>query len=67
MFINTIKDSIGLEQDEETDIFDKIKKDKDTTSKKELPKKDSSNTVPAPEALLPGENKKPEPKDTVKK
>ena len=66
--INTIKDSIGLEQDEETDILDKIKKDKDTTtSKKELPKKDSSNTVPVPEALLPGENKKPEPKDTVKK
>ena len=66
--VNTIKDSIGLEQDEETDILDKIKKDKDTTtSKKELPKKDSNNTVPAPEALLPGENKKPEPKDTVKK
>ena len=66
--IKTIKDSIGLEQDEETDILDKIKKDKDTTtSKKELPKKDSSNTVPVPEALLPGENKKPEPKDTVKK
>ena len=65
--VNTIKDSIGLEQDEETDILDKIKKDKDTTSKKELPKKDSINTIPVPEALLPGGNKKPEPKDTVKK
>ena len=49
-------------------VKDKIKKDKDSSAKKELPKKDSNNNVPAirPEAVLPGEKKKPEPKDTVK-
>ena len=68
-YIKVIKDTIGLEQDEETDdVLDKMKKDKDSV-KKELPLKDSNNRLPflKPEAVLPTiEKKKPEPKDTVK-
>ena len=67
-YIKGIKDTIELEQDDESDILDKMKKDT-ITIKKELPLKDSNNTSPAvkPEAILPFENKKPAPKDTVKK
>ena len=67
-YIKRIKDTIELEQDDESDILDKMKKDT-ITIKKELPLKDSNNTSPAvkSEAILPFENKKPAPKDTVKK
>jgi penicillin-binding protein 2 len=69
-YLKNIKDTIGLEQDEESEVMDKIKRDKDSASKKELPLKDSNNNnLPSlkPEAVLPGTNKKSEPKDTVKK
>ncbi len=67
-YIKTIKDTIGLEQDDETDVLDKMKRDKDSTVKKELPKKDSNDSLPVikAEAVLPNSKKKPEPKDTVK-
>ncbi len=67
-YIKTIKDTIGLEQDEDTDALDKMKKDKDSTTKKELPKKDSNDLLPVikAEAVLPNPKRKPEPKDTVK-
>jgi hypothetical protein len=57
-----------LEQDDETDVLDKMKRDKDSTVKKELPKKDSNDSLPVikAEAVLPNSKKKPEPKDTVK-
>jgi penicillin-binding protein 2 len=67
-YIRVIKDTIGLEQDDETDVLDKIKKDKETAAKKELPQKDSNNNLPRikTDAVLPKERKKPESKDTVK-
>ena len=67
-YIKTIKDTIGLEQDDETDVLDKMKRDKDSTVKKELPKKDSNDSLPVikAEAVLPNPKKKPEPKDTLK-
>ncbi len=67
-YIKTIKDTIGLEQDDETDVLDKMKRDKDSTVKKELPKKDSNDSLPVikAEAVMPNSKKKPEPKDTVK-
>jgi penicillin-binding protein 2 len=67
-YIRVIKDTIGLEQDEESDVLDKLNKDKETTTKKELPPKDSNNNPVKikTEAVLPNEKKKPEPKDTVK-
>ena len=68
-YIKSIKDTIGLEQDDETDdVLEKINKDKNAAAKKELPKKDSNSLPPLkPEAVLPGiDKKKPEPKDTAK-
>ena len=67
-YIKNIKDTIGLDQDDETDVLDKLDKEKDTVIKKGLPNKDSNNDQPKikPEAVLPGEKRKPETKDTVK-
>ena len=67
-YIKNIKDTIGLEQDDETDVLDKMKRDKDSTVKKELPKKDHNDSLPVikAEAVLPNSKKKPESKDTVK-
>ena len=66
-YIKTLRDTVELEQDDELDVLDKIKKDAETT-KKEMPKKDSNNNIPSikTEAVLPNERRKPEPKDTVK-
>ena len=49
-----------------TEDKDKLKKEKD--SKKELPKKDTSDNkkLEKLEAILPNEKKRPEVKDTVK-
>jgi penicillin-binding protein 2 len=67
-YLKGIKDTMELEQDDESDLLDKIKKDADSTTKKELPKKDSNNNFPRmnTDAVLPNEKRKPEPKDTVK-
>ena len=66
-FIKIIKDTLGIDEEDEKDALDKLKSDKETV-KKEQPAKDSSNKQqPAKaEAILPSEKKKPEPKDTVK-
>ena len=65
-YIKIVKDSIGLDADDEADAMDKLKKEKD--SKKELPKKDTSNSkkLEKLEAILPNEKKRPEVSDTVK-
>jgi hypothetical protein len=57
---------MGLDEEDEQEALDKIKKDKDSV-KKEQPKKDSSsNPVKSKiEAILPNEKKK-DVKDTVK-
>ena len=66
-FIKIIKDTLGIDEEDEKDALEKMKTDKET-AKKELPAKDSSNknTPVKTEAVLPSEKKKPEPKDTVK-
>ena len=68
--IKVIKDTIGIEQDEESElVLDKMKFDKDSISNKGNPKKDDHSPLPSykPEAVLPGvHKKKTEPKDTVK-
>ncbi|MBC7888819.1 MAG: penicillin-binding protein 2 [Ferruginibacter sp.] len=65
-YIKIVKDTIGLDADDEADALDKIKKEKE--SKKALPPKDSNDNkrLEKVEAILPDEKKKPEPKDTVK-
>ena len=65
-YIKIVKDTIGLDADDEADALDKIKKEKESV-KKELPKKDSGN-IPVKgslEAILPDEKRKAEVKDTV--
>jgi penicillin-binding protein 2 len=66
-FIKIIKDTLGMDEEDEKDALDRMKSDKET-SKKDQPVKDSSNKKePAkPEGILPSEKKKPEPKDTVR-
>lgn len=66
-FIKTLRDTLGMDDEDEKDALDKMKADKET-AKKELPVKDSSTTKPkvSIEGILPGDKKKPEVKDTVK-
>ncbi len=66
-YIKTIKDTLGIDEEDENDAFDKLKKDKDV-SKDALPQKDSSNKKSSlkQDAALPDDKKKPEPKDTIK-
>ena len=65
-YIHIIKDTIGLDDQDEEDALDKIKKDKEANNKQ--PKKDSSNTKlkDKPQAILPEEKKKGEVKDSLK-
>ena len=66
-FIKIIKDTLGMDEEDEKDALERMKSDKETV-KKEQPAKDSSNKKqPAKaEAILPSEKKKSEPRDTVK-
>lgn len=67
-FITIVKDTIGLDDDEDgNDALDKIKKAGETMTKTQ-PKKDSTDNKLKikPQAILPDERKKSEPKDTVK-
>ncbi len=65
-YIHIIKDTIGLDEGDEEEALDKIKKDKEAAGKN---KKDSSNTKQKENlpAILPEEKKKPEPKDSLKR
>ena len=66
-YIKIVKDSMGLDADDEADALDKIKKEKDAV-KKNIPQKDSNNIPPKTtiEAVLPAEKRRAEVKDTVK-
>ncbi|MEP7143947.1 MAG: penicillin-binding transpeptidase domain-containing protein [Ferruginibacter sp.] len=66
-YIKKIRDTMGLDDEDEQEALDKIKKDKEA-AKKELPKKDSSPVPPKSkiEGILRDEKKKAEGMDTVK-
>jgi penicillin-binding protein 2 len=66
-FIRIIKDTLELDDDDEEDALDKLKKDKETV-KKTTPAKDSNNTKlnNKPAAILPDEKKKNGVVDSVK-
>lgn len=66
-FIKAIKDTLGMDEEDEKDALEKMKADKES-AKKALPAKDSSTTKPKAsiEGILPGDKKKPEVKDSVK-
>ena len=66
-YIKIIKDTLGMDDSDEDEAMDKLKKDKED-QKKEQPKKDSNdNKIKInTDAILPNEKKKPEIKDSVK-
>jgi penicillin-binding protein 2 len=66
-YLKLIRDTMGLDDEDEQEALDKLKKDKESV-KKELPKKDSSNSPfkIKIEGILPDEKRKAATKDTVK-
>ena len=66
-YIRIIKDTIGLDETDEEDALDKIKKDTENLIENQ-PRKDSSNNKIkfTPQAILPDEKRKPAVKDSVK-
>jgi penicillin-binding protein 2 len=67
-YIKIIKDTMEMDEEDEQEALDKIKKDKETVKSGTGDKqKDSSNkkTIPKVEALLPKDKIKPIPKDTA--
>ena len=63
-YIRIIKDSLGVDESDEINDIDKAQKDSVKT-KRELPKKDSSNVKINSPAALPDERKKNNAKDSV--
>jgi len=65
---NIIKDTLEMDESDEDDALDKLKKDKEEI-KGGQPKKDSNDKkiIVKPEALLPDEKKKQEAKDSANK
>ena len=56
-YIKIIKDTLGLDEEDEIDALDKLKKDKEATKNQD--KKDSSNApIVKPEAILQNQKKK---------
>ena len=66
-YIKKIKDTLEIDDEDEKDALDKMKKDKETVTSNKPPK-DSSESKPVikPDAILPNEKKKPEVKDSIK-
>jgi penicillin-binding protein 2 len=63
-YIQIMKDTMGIDEDDEEDALDKVKNTKDITNKK--PAKDSGDNKIKPQAILPDNKKKQqEPKDTA--
>ncbi len=65
-YIRIIKDTLDMDESDEDEALDKLKKDKEDL-KKGQPKKDSNDrkVIIKTEAIMPDEKKKPELKDTV--
>jgi penicillin-binding protein 2 len=59
-YIKIVSDSIGGDSEDETDIMENLKKEK---QKKQIPVKDSNSINPA--AIIPNDKKKPGNKDTA--
>ena len=66
-YLKSLKDTMGLDDEDERDALDKLKKDKELV-KKEIPKKDSNSTAPKfkIEGVLPDNRRRVETIDTVK-
>ncbi|MEI7965103.1 MAG: penicillin-binding transpeptidase domain-containing protein [Chitinophagaceae bacterium] len=67
-FIRIMKDTIGLDDNDDEGALDKLQKDKEAL-KKGQPKKDSSGKIPTekPLGILPDEKRKSNSQDSIKK
>jgi len=69
-YIKIIKDTMGLDEEDNTEDLDKLKKEKqkdDTLKNKKQNNKDTAPLKLHPEAILPDEKRKQEIKDSVNK
>jgi penicillin-binding protein 2 len=65
-YIKILKDTIGMDDSDEEDALDKMKKDKEELKKGTPEKENDDNKIKIKtEAILPNEKKKPEIKDTT--
>ena len=64
-YIKKIRDTMGLDDEDEREALEKLKKDKES-AKKEVPKKDSLPVKPKIEGVLPDDKRKEEARDSVK-
>ncbi len=66
-YIKLIRDTMDVDLSEELEILDQLKKEKDEQKKNQKKKEDSDKKLRiSTEAILPGEQKKPEVKDSVR-
>lgn len=66
-YIKLLRDTMQMDATDEQDALEQIKKDKEDTRKNQPAKDSSDNKLKyKPEAILPGEKKKPELKDSVR-
>ena len=67
-FISIIRDTLGMDESDEDDALDKLKKDKEELKKDQQKNDSNDNKIKIKaEAILPDEKKKPEIKDSVNK
>ena len=64
-YIKKLRDTMGLDDEDEREALEKLKKDKES-AKKEVPKKDSLPVKPKIEGVLPDDKRKEEARDSVK-
>ena len=64
-YIKLMKDTMEVDASDEQEILDQIKKEKDDQKKSQEKKESDSKQPVKPEAILPNEKKKPEPKDST--
>jgi penicillin-binding protein 2 len=67
-YIRIIKDTLEMDDEDEEEALDKMKKDK-LQAKKQMPAKDSGDKkqLIKPDALAPDDKRKPEPRDSTRK
>ena len=66
-YIQIVKDTMGIDEDDEQDVLDRLKKDKETTNQNPPPKDNSNNKLKIKtQAILPDEKIKSPIRDTAK-
>lgn len=66
-YIKIIKDTLEIDEEDENDALDKMKKDKEALKGGQPARDSSRKEKPKAEALLQDDKRKPEPKDSVRR